>query len=190
MLSVIKLILSNLYNNYKQLSIRAQLQHQYGCIIDKAARITLTKNSSIALADGVYIGAYTVIICQGYNEHSNSNSILEIGEQTYIGELNNIRAAGGKITIGKKCLISQQVTIVSSNHEIKKDSYIIDQPWTAHKKDIVIGDDVWIGAGAAIMPGVEIGKGAVIAARSVVTKNVLPYEVVAGVPAKKISERI
>jgi len=149
----------------------------------------MSKGSSIILAKGVYIGAYSVIICQGYDQASNHNSTVKIGEGTYIGELNNIRAAGGKIVIGKKCLISQHVTIVSSNHEVKKDIHIIDQAWTTDKKNIIIGNDVWIGAGAAIMPGIEIGDGAVIAAGSVVTKNILPYTIVAGIPAQIIKER-
>ena len=58
-----------------------------------------------------------------------------------------------------------------------------------NEKDIIIGNDVWIGYGAQIMSGVTVGDGAVIAAGSIVTKDVLPYTVVGGVPAKKIKER-
>jgi acetyltransferase-like isoleucine patch superfamily enzyme len=54
--------------------------------------------------------------------------------------------------------------------------------------DITIGNDVWVGMGALILGGVTIGDGAIIAARSVVTKNVEPYTIVAGIPAKRIGE--
>lgn len=58
------------------------------------------------------------------------------------------------------------------------------------ERDIIIGDDVWIGYGAQIMSGVTIGRGAVVAAGAVVTKDIPPYEVWGGVPAKKIKERV
>nr|WP_254639645.1 DapH/DapD/GlmU-related protein [Cohnella sp. GbtcB17] len=57
------------------------------------------------------------------------------------------------------------------------------------EKDIKIGPDCWLGAGAVILAGVEIGEGAVVAAGAVVTKNVPPYSIVGGVPAKVISSR-
>jgi len=57
-------------------------------------------------------------------------------------------------------------------------------------KPIVIHDDVWIGGGAIILAGITIGQGAVVAAGAVVTKNVEPYTIVGGVPAKRIKERI
>lgn len=185
----IKIIAGNLLSNYKQVWIRTLLQKTYNCIIDRSVRLLISKDSNLFLSKGVYIGSYTIICCQGYDVNDNKNALIAIGEDTYIGELNNIRAAGGKIRIGRKCLISQQVTIVSSNHCIQKDQFILDQAWTKDKKDIDIGDDVWIGAGASIMGGVTIGNGAVIASGSVVTKDVEPYSIVGGIPAKKIRDR-
>ena len=55
--------------------------------------------------------------------------------------------------------------------------------------DIIIEDDVWIGAGAVILPGIKIGKGVVIASNAVVNKDVAPYTIVGGIPAKLIKER-
>jgi len=144
----------------------------------------------LKVGNGAYVGAFTVIICQGFDLDDNENAIIEIGENTYIGELNNIRAAGSRIIIGKNCLLSQQITLVSSNHGIKRDANILSQRWIKGKDGILIGDDVWIGSGASIMPGVRIGNGAVVAAGSVVTKDVEAYCIVAGVPAKKIKQRI
>ena len=117
-----------------------------------------------------------------------NNSKLLIGAGTYIGEQNNIRAAGGSIYIGSNCLISQQVSIVATNHGVVKDELIKSQVWVS-KGDIIIEDDVWIGCSCQILSGVKIGKGAVISAGSLVNKDVPPFSVMAGTPAKQIKYR-
>lgn len=98
-------------------------------------------------------------------------------------------AGGGKIKIGDKCLISQQVSIIAANHSIAKDIFIYDQPWSEKKNYIIIEDDVWIGSGSQILPGVRVGNGAIVAAGSGVTKDVPNYAIVAGNPAKVIKFR-
>jgi acetyltransferase-like isoleucine patch superfamily enzyme len=144
----------------------------------------------IEIHDYVNIGAYNVICVMGgrLNDQKLLNK-LKIGKHTYIGEHNNFRATLGSIIIGENCLISQYVSIFSSDHGIKRDSLIKDQEWTS-KGGVVIGNDVWVGASVNIMSGVEIGEGAVIAAGSVVTKNVPAYSIVAGTPAKVIKNRV
>lgn len=111
-----------------------------------------------------------------------------IGENSYMngGYLQASRKA--RIFIGSNCLISYNVHIRTDVHNfIKKDELILRQ---GHKEmDIIIGDDVWIGFGSQIMAGISIGKGAVVAAGSICTKNVPEYAVVAGVPAKIIKYR-
>ena len=72
---------------------------------------------------------------------------------------------------------------------INKEALIVEQEWDSEKAGIIVGDDVWIGANATILPGVKIGKGAVIGAGSVVTKDVKEYAIVAGVPAKHVRYR-
>ena len=145
---------------------------------------------SIKFYKGVYIGAYTIlVVVDDTSPNAYRDSYLSIGSQTYIGEGNNIRASGGKITIGKNCLISQHVTIVASNHNIKFGQPIYKQGWSKSKNFVNISDDVWIGANSVILPGVNIGKGAVIAAGSVVTNSVEEYAIVAGNPAKFIKFR-
>lgn len=119
----------------------------------------------------------------------NVDSYIKVGKNTYIGENNNLRAADGVIEIGDGCLISQGITIVTSNHDIKRSLPIIQQGWVSKKGKIIVSDDVWIGANAVILPDVTIGEGAVIAAGSVVTKDVPEYSIVAGIPAKIIKYR-
>ncbi len=133
------------------------------------------------------IGPYNVIFVSG-NDNLGRPSRFVLGNNSTIGEQNNIRAGGGSIIIGSHCLISQQVSIVSSDHVFKKNKLIQQQGW-ASKGDIVIGDDVWVGCSSQILAGVTIGKGAVIAAGSVVNGDVPEYAVVAGVPARVIKYR-
>ena len=141
---------------------------------------------SFKFSENVSFGPYNVIFVTK-QKPENSTPILSIGKNTSIGEQNNIRAGGGSIFIGSNCLISQQVSIIASNHAVKKDLLIQNQEWI--NGDISIGNDVWIGCGAQILAGVVIGNGVVIAAGSVVTKNIPDYAIIGGVPAKIIKYR-
>ena len=127
-----------------------------------------------------------------YRGHPNAPGAeyasLEIGDSTYIGELNNLRAFGG-IRIGAKCLISQGVSIIGSNHSTTLGAAAMDQPSRTDKMGVVIEDDVWIGANSVILPGVTIGTGAIVAAGSVVTSSVAAHTIVARVPAKFLKVR-
>ena len=116
-------------------------------------------------------------------------SAIRIGRNTYIGENNNLRAADGVIEIGDNCLISQGVTIVTSNHQMAKEKLIVEQPWVSRHAKVVVEDDVWVGANSVILPDVTIHEGAVVAAGSVVTKDVPAYAVVGGSPARILKYR-
>jgi len=98
-----------------------------------------------------------------------------------------ITTAGG-VEIGDRTLIGYNTMIFSANHVIPPG---IDKIFYAghEKKKVTIANDVWIGAGCIILPGVNIGEGAIVAAGSIVTKNVEPFSMVAGVPARLIKNR-
>lgn len=105
-----------------------------------------------------------------------------IGENVFINSGCKFQDQGG-IYIGDGALIGHNVTLCTINHNSDPE----------HRGDMVfkpihIEENVWIGAGAIILPGVRIGAGAIVAAGAVVTKNVAPRTVVAGVPARKIKE--
>jgi len=94
----------------------------------------------------------------------------------------------GKVQIGDRTLIGYGTKILSANHNIPSNRGRIFT--SGHSSsEIIIGNDVWIGASCIILPGIKIGEGSVIAAGSVVTKSVKPYTIVAGVPAKLIKNR-
>ncbi len=123
---------------------------------------------------------------------------VEVGCNTY-GELNVYKFnENSKIKIGHFCSIGQNSSfILDADHYI---NHISTYPYKAmmlhsvkfeaiSKGNIIVDDDVWIGYGVTIMSGIHIGQGAVIAAGSVVTRNVPPYAIVGGVPAKVIKYR-
>jgi acetyltransferase-like isoleucine patch superfamily enzyme len=107
---------------------------------------------------------------------------LALGNNVSIGEFCHIRASGG-VTIGDRVLIASHVVITSRGHskEIPRWAKVLDAP-------VKIDDDVWIGAGAIILPGAHIHRGAIVAAGAVVTGIVDEMSVFGGIPAKKIGQ--
>jgi acetyltransferase-like isoleucine patch superfamily enzyme len=90
---------------------------------------------------------------------------------------------GGKIVIGNNVDIGQETNIWTLEHDVNDDMHQVKGG------NVVIEDYVWIASRVTILPGVTIGKGAVVACNSVVTKNVLPNDIVGGIPAKTIGTR-
>jgi acetyltransferase-like isoleucine patch superfamily enzyme len=107
---------------------------------------------------------------------------LTIGRDSVINAGCRLDCRGG-ITIGSKVSISQQVIILTADHDVDA------RDFAGRSRKVVIEDFVWIGTRAILLPGVTVGKGAIIAAGAVVNKDVQPYTVVGGVPAKLIKDR-
>lgn len=141
--------------------------------------------SKVVLGDGVAIYGPSVIVL--YDGGGLTDSRLEIGEGTFVGEFANIRTAGAPIRIGAGCLLAQNVTIVGSNHGTRAGAPIVDQPWVG--TGVEIGDDVWIASNSIVVAGARIGSGAVIAANSVVRGVVPANAIMAGSPARQVGER-
>lgn len=116
----------------------------------------------------------------------NGGARIYIGARTTIGFYTYIYSSF-RITVGSDCMIAPFVYIVDSNHGVKRRELMNLQPCEA--KAITIGNDVWIGAHAVILPGVTIGDGAIVGSGAVVSKNVPNYAIVGGVPATIIGER-
>ncbi len=148
--------------------------------------------NNVKIGKGTVIHDFSTIILMN-DKTNNKNSVqsyLEIGNNVYIGEYNNLRIGGGELVIGNNVSISEHITIVVSNHGIKKDELHQKQPWDTYRTGVHIGNDVWIGANSVILPGVHIYDGAVIGAGSIVTKDVPEYAIACGNPAKIIKYRI
>lgn len=143
----------------------------------------------------ITVGDFTM-----YNDFVNDPTLFEKNNVLYHYPINH-----DKLQIGKFCSIACGVKFLfnSANHTLSSLSTypfpLFFEEWGLEKKDvtkawdnkgnIIIGNDVWIGYEAVILAGVTIGDGAIIGTRAVVTKNVPPYTIVGGVPAKPIKKR-
>ena len=151
-----------------------------------------------------------------YLKNFITNPNIEVGDYTYYNDFHNPETFQqnnvmfgllAKLTIGKFCQIAQGTTFMlsDSNHQMNGFStypfFVFGRhnekcpEWKNYelklpeKRDTVVGNDVWFGHESMIMPGVQIGDGAIIASRAVVTKDVKPYTIVGGNPAKMIKQR-
>ncbi|MFA0067588.1 DapH/DapD/GlmU-related protein [Vibrio breoganii] len=106
---------------------------------------------------------------------------IYIGKSTYLNSETRFGCEDSNIVIGNNVLVGPRVSFESASHNIV---YNKNTGRGLCTKEIIVEDKVWIGAGAIVLQGVTIGEGSVVAAGAVVTKDVEPYSVVGGVPAK------
>jgi acetyltransferase-like isoleucine patch superfamily enzyme len=139
-------------------------------------------NENLRIIIGNNVTIYGDVGFQAYKVYPYP--ILEIGDNSFIGPQVHI-GIGKEVKIGKHCLIAARVFI--SDHDghpldwrKRRDNLPADKE---NIKPIIIEDDAWIGEGVFICKGVKIGRGAIVAARAVVTKNVAPFTIVGGNPA-------
>ena len=148
------------------------------CVFEKD--VLVFHPDRVFLGRNVYVGHQTIL--KGY--HKNE---MRIGDQTWIGQQCFFHSAGG-IRIGERVGIGPQVRILTSTHaEAGRSTPILFSP--IETAPVVIEDDADIGIGSILLPGVTIGRGAQVGAGSVVTHDVAPYAVVAGIPARFLRER-
>jgi acetyltransferase-like isoleucine patch superfamily enzyme len=128
-----------------------------------------------------------VILDRGVDIRAHrAGSCIEIGERTYIGPYTCL--SGNHIKIGNDCLVASHSSIYANNHNYKDPSQKIKTQ--GHKYiGIIVEEDCWLGTGVRITDGVTIGQGSVVGAGAVVTKNIPPYSIAVGVPAKVIGHR-
>lgn len=160
------------------------------CNINMFSNIIIAKNTTLKLGNNCYIGRLVEL---------GPGSTIEIGDYT---SLQDRCIFVGDVKVGRYCLFSLNVLISSGRHQFDRFPHLLirdqDEISSAtepsqelsNKNQVVIEDDCWIGVNVVIMPGVRVGKGAVIGANSVVTKDVFPYCVVAGAPAVFFKNRL
>lgn len=115
-----------------------------------------------------------------------SGARIEIGNYSGLGE--NCKVPDD-IKIGRDVMMAPDVLIVGKNHQFENLQIPMRLQGAKDSTPVVIGDDVWIGARVIILPGIQVGNGAIIGAGSVVTNNVPPYAICAGNPARVIKYR-
>jgi len=151
---------------------------KYGCKISPRAEVELSKR--LRIGRGTEIGSFTKI--------KATDGDLSIGENVSIGTGCFISADAGGIEVGDYSMIGPNVCIVGNDYRYDKlDTPVALQEKTS--KGIVIGRDVWIGVGCAIMDGVTVGDHCIVAPNSVVTSSLPANSIAQGAPAKPIFER-
>ena len=128
------------------------------------------------------MGDYSVV--ESFACINNAVGDVIIGDYTRVGLHNTII---GPVTIGNHVNLAQGITVTALNHNFESPGSRIDEQGVS-TKPVTIGNDIWIGANAVILPGVSIGDHSVVAAGAVVTKDVPPHSLVAGVPARIIKQ--
>lgn len=145
-------------------------------VIHRSARMDTPPYRKFSLGDYSVIESFACI--------NNAVGDIIIGDHTRIGLHNTII---GPVTIGSHVNLAQGITVTALNHNFEDSDKRIDEQGVS-TTPVIIEDDIWIGANAVILPGVTIGNHSVVAAGAVVTKNVPPHSLVAGVPAKIIKQ--
>lgn len=143
-------------------------------VIHRSARMDTPPYRVFSLGDYSVIESFACI--------NNAVGDVVIGDHTRIGLHNTII---GPVEIGNNVNLAQGITVTALNHNFSDTKKRIDEQGVS-TNPVTIEDDVWVGANAVILPGVTIGEHCVVAAGAVVTKDVPPHSLVAGVPAKVI----
>ena len=145
-------------------------------VIHRSARMDTPPYRKFSLGDYSVVESFACI--------NNAVGDVIIGNHTRVGLHNTII---GPVKIGNNVNLAQGITVTALNHNFSDSNKRIDEQGVS-TSPVIIEDDVWIGANAVVLPGVTIGNHCVVAAGAVVTKDVPPHSLVAGVPAKVIKQ--
>jgi galactoside O-acetyltransferase len=163
------------YFGYRPLfkSVKGVFRIEDGVTIYGFENIELGKNISISKNSYLY---------------ANDDGYLKIGDNFTMNTNSQLGASSGKIEIGENCAIAPNCVLRASNHNFERvNTPFLQQGHTYG--EIVIEDDVWIASNSVITANTKIGKSSIVGAGSVVTKDVEPFSIVGGVPAKLIRKR-
>lgn len=169
--------IKKIFNSFKakrdDVFLHPSVKVEASAVFDTAYGGTISVGRKTEILNGVLIMTYGGNIVIGENCSINPYTILY---------------GHGNLAIGNNVLIAAHTVIIPANHVFTDTSKPINTQGLV-TKGITIGDDVWIGTGCKILDGVHVGEGAIVAAGAVVNKDVQPYSIVAGVPAKVIKVR-
>ncbi len=135
---------------------------------------------------GVALGARVLLEAEVYLKLVEDSARLTLGDHTFVGRGSEFDVSLG-VSVGSHSLIAPRCFITDHGHGLAPHLRIDQQPGIA--APVSIGSDVWLGAGVVVLPGVNIGDGALVGANSVVTRDVAPMSIVAGAPARLLRMR-
>lgn len=150
----------------------------------------------------VWRHALMFVLCSQFESHGRffwfdpagtySFDTISVGDDVFLGLRPTLMASQSRICIGSKVMFGPGVVIIAGDHNtsvVGQFMYDVHTKQPNNDKDVIIEDDVWIGARAVILKGVRVGRGSIIAAGAVVVRDVPPYAIVAGVPASVVKYR-
>jgi acetyltransferase-like isoleucine patch superfamily enzyme len=169
--------------------IAGRFDYGFGCQVSEGANLLVPAGTTLELGDTVFVGRHVEL---------GPGARIAIGDGT---SLQDRTLLVGNVQIGRHCLFSLDVLITSGRHHHadRPHWHIRDQDAAVlageiaevvHDRPVEVHDDCWLGVHSVVMPGVVVGKGAVVGANSVVTRDVAPYSVVAGAPAVEVQRRL
>lgn len=168
--------------------VEARLRGLAVRVAAQGSNLRVGRNVQLVGPENIRLGRDVSLHGNCYVNAAGERGAVRIGDRTHVDQFTVLYGQGG-LTIGRACAIASGVIIYSQTNQIGPDAeaLIIDQP--VAYAPVSIGDDVWIGARAVILPGVTIGDHAVIGAGAVVRGDVPAWAIAAGVPAKVIRDR-
>jgi acetyltransferase-like isoleucine patch superfamily enzyme len=179
-----------LYRTFRYIRQRNYLL-SLGASLGRRLTIEIQPNQRLDIGRGVHFGDGSILKVTSEYFEGDVNTVrvgeLVVGDNTFFNEYCNLRASGSHIRIGKNCIFAQFVSVIAANHSLDRSGETALHLMSSKKTGVDIEDNVWIGASVTILPGVKIGKGSIVAANSVVTKNVPPNSVWIGTGIRRIT---
>lgn len=182
-MKLMRLIFYKIVDIFRRFKMEHEFYSRYNTFLPRGS--VVKRISSIVIGDHFSLGENCFIYCQD----PENGSSLRIGNRVALNNGVTINSDfGGQIVIGDNVIIGPGTIIRAANHNFKNpEKYIRDQGHISG--EIIIEEDVWLGANVVVLPNVKIEKGSVIGAGSVITRNIPPYSVAVGVPATVIKKR-
>jgi acetyltransferase-like isoleucine patch superfamily enzyme len=161
-----------------KISLGRKVAISYGCLLDARGE----SNQGIIIGDNVIIGRDAAIVCK--------DGDITIGNNVGIGSNSHLSSvSGNKLEIGDQVLIAPHVYIGGVSYHFDRTDLSIAEQGVNPQGGAYIGDNVWLGANVTVLDGVTIGHDAIVAAGAVVTKDIPPFGIAMGVPAKVVRSR-
>jgi len=156
------------------------------CDLQPSVSLRSTRRHALAAIGEIVVGDNCILKRESVLIAKSAR--IQLGDRCSVGRYTEISCEDVNVTIGDNVRIASQVWISTSTHVFNDpDIPIVEQG--SEQRPVTIHDDVWLGTKVVVLPGVTIGRGAVVAASAVVTKDVPPFVIVGGIPARVIKRR-